>query len=91
MIIFLTSFFSTPLHLAIVNGNDVVFDVLIANKANLEIRTNEGYPALYYALRQKNMHYANLLVQKGASMNTVRRFSFTIPTPLKLSFLKQFS
>jgi hypothetical protein len=66
-------FFSrTPLHTSIINGNEAVFELLLSSSVNLEIRTNDGYPPLLYALKQKNKLFAKLLVQKGAPINTVR-------------------
>ena len=79
-LIFLFYFFSTPLHISIMKKNSQVFEVLMENKALLDLQSEEGYPALWYALQDEEIFsLAEKLVNNGASSNIVRiHFLFLI-------------
>ena len=54
--------------------NSQVFEVLMENKALLDLQSEEGYPALWYALQDEEIFsLAEKLVNNGASSNIVRK------------------
>ena len=60
--------------MAIQHGNEPVFDLLMGAGVDLEVKTGEGYPPLFYALQQSAFtgpEFAAKLVEKGASTATV--------------------
>ena len=65
-------FFSTALHISIMKKNLPVFEVLTDKKALLDLQTEEGFSALWYALQEKDTFpMAEKLVNNGASSNIV--------------------
>ena len=66
--------FSTPLHISIMKNNIPVFEVLLEKKALLDLQSEEGYPALWYALQDSDTFpMAEKLIRNGASSNIVRK------------------
>ena len=70
--------FRTPLHVAIEHNNEPVFELLLAERVDLDVKTFDGFPALYYALKRQDSRsldetgFAAKLVRKGAATNSVR-------------------
>ncbi len=67
------------MHVAVHEHNDKVFEVLLSAEAKLELKTSDGFPPLWYALKQESRNltksgFAATLIGKGASTNTVREF-----------------
>ena len=55
-------------------NNIPVFEVLLEKKALLDLQSEEGYPALWYALQDSDtFSMAEKLIRKGASSNIVRK------------------
>ncbi len=77
--------------MAIEAGNESVFELLLAEGVDLEVKTSDGLPPLFYALRKQESRnlsqtgFPAKLVEKGASTNTVRR------QPLLITYVIVFS
>lgn len=66
----------TPLHVAVLNANVPVFDLLLTKGASLEAKSSEGLPPLWFALQSNTddlgpSSFAAKLVSKGACSSTV--------------------
>ncbi len=79
--------------MAVRHGNDDVFHLLLSKGAKLEVKTSEGYPPLWYALKQDSRDltqfgFAANLIAKGASPNTVRKppLNLTMNIVINLQF-----
>ena len=61
-------------------NNIPVFEVLLEKKALLDLQSEEGYPALWYALQDSDtFSMAEKLIRNGASSNIVRKIYY-LPT-----------
>lgn len=80
---------STPLHIAIMAKNSELFDLLLREESiEVNAKTAEGYPPLWYALHQAQPtsedSFARKLVNKGAKPDLVSflhpfyKFIFTV-------------
>jgi ankyrin repeat protein len=83
MLKFLTFVSRTPLHVAVHHDNDDVFHLLLSKGAKLEVKTSEGFPPLWYALKQESRDltqfgFAANLIAKGASPNTVKILPYIV-------------
>ncbi|KAL0267274.1 UNVERIFIED_CONTAM: hypothetical protein PYX00_009592 [Menopon gallinae] len=65
----------TPLHIAVMARNDEIMDILLKEESiDVNARTNDGYPPLWYALHQSEEQYKNFakkLLTKGARPDVV--------------------
>ena len=58
-----------PIHIAAINGNYTTVEFLADNgHVNLDLMDRDGKTALYYACVMKHCRIANLLMQKGATV-----------------------
>ena len=58
-------------------NNIQVFEVLLEKKALLDLQSEEGYPALWYALQDSDtFSMAEKLIRNGASSNIVRKIFY---------------
>jgi ankyrin repeat protein len=60
---------STPLHLALINGNSDIAKLLIKKLANVNIPDNKGQISLHLALFNKDFDLVELLIQYGVDVN----------------------
>jgi ankyrin repeat protein len=66
-----TSAKERPLHIAIVNSHDTIGSVLVARGANITVRTSRQRTALHVACEYGLLATANLLLEKGVTMDEV--------------------
>jgi ankyrin repeat protein/uncharacterized caspase-like protein len=57
----------TPLYIAVSENSEEMVHILINNNAEIEIETNSGRTAIYWAF--KNLDVAKLLIENGAKVN----------------------
>ncbi len=76
----------TPLSFAIHNKKDDVVELLIAEKANLEITESTGHTALVNALAVGSARSVKLLLEGGANPNVLSGHNYT---PLRLALEKK--
>jgi ankyrin repeat protein len=60
----------TPLHSAILAGNQPAIDFLLNYKARTDIENKHGDTALFAAIRSQNDRTVELLISRGAEINT---------------------
>jgi ankyrin repeat protein len=60
---------STPLHLAAINPDPTVMDVLLAAGAEVNLADDEGFTPLHMAAFHRQADYALLLLEAGADVN----------------------
>lgn len=60
---------STPLHLAAINPDPSVIDVLLAAGADVNVADEEGFTPLHMAAFHRQADYALLLLEAGADVN----------------------
>ena len=59
-------------------NNIPVFEVLLEKKALLDLQSEEGYPAMWYALQDSDTFpMAEKLIRNGASSNIVRKIKYS--------------
>ena len=68
--------FRTPLHLSIEHDNRAVFDLLLEVGASTEVKSSEGFPPLWNALKdleekKDGSKYAERLVSRKAAVSVV--------------------
>ncbi len=61
----------TPLHLAVLNGNETLVRTLLRHDADIDAEDNNGHTPLYFAVTGNNkaQQFIQLLVQEGADIN----------------------
>lgn len=60
------------------SGNDWDVRTLLASGANVNLRDNDGWTALMYAVRyQNNLNIVNMLIEKGAYVRVRNKFNAT--------------
>ena len=65
----IVSFGSTPLHIAVLHNRPDIVALLLDHKANVNARTkNGGLTPLDFAVMQRNLTIAQLLVERGAEL-----------------------
>lgn len=59
----------TPLHLAVIQGNMALVNLLLANKANVNAVDNEGHSVVHWATGQSQIFY---YIAFALNLNTIR-------------------
>ena len=68
---------STPLQFAVIHKNKTIFKMLLAAKADVNIKHEAGWSALHLAVVDNMLLFVHILLKHGADINTVHYYNQT--------------
>jgi hypothetical protein len=61
----------TALINAVMKENDILVKILLEKDADINIKDKNGYDALYYSIKNENLDYIKMIINKKPSKNTI--------------------
>jgi ankyrin repeat protein len=67
----------TPLHYAVLRGEEEKLSPLLAQGAEVNVKDRYGYTPLHYAVRRNHLNIVKILLSEGAQVNAVDHYECT--------------